>query len=146
MSARVSVAVCAATGPRVCLYVWLIARLHRKYFDLFRVTCRMPAEMFDEQGGVEPAVQHLSSVLIDSKYRRVWDTRCLKNGTLAKLGRCQVCVVVCVVVVALSHPRCSMWGYMAARVRLRQSSVRTHVDAFPISFLTVCVAQRIVIL
>lgn len=61
-----------------------------KYFDLFRVTYNIPqSEYVDVEGGAEAFVQHLTSVMLDSPYRHTWDNRCLKNGTLAKLGKCQ---------------------------------------------------------
>jgi hypothetical protein len=59
-----------------------------KYFDLFRVTSKIPLSEFNGLSITE-AIEHLSSVMVDSQYRRVWDNRCLKNGTIAKLGKCQ---------------------------------------------------------
>ena len=55
-----------------------------KYFDVFRITYVVDAAPF---GGAENAVKQLSSVLLDSAYRKSWDARCACNGTLAKLGR-----------------------------------------------------------
>lgn len=60
-----------------------------QYFDLFRVRARIDDESIAALGGPAKAVRHLSSVLLDSHYRREWDTRCLKNGTLAKVGKAQ---------------------------------------------------------
>lgn len=55
-----------------------------KYFDVFRVSLVVDPAPF---GGVDQAVAQISSVLLDSAYRKQWDARCACNGTLAKLGR-----------------------------------------------------------
>ena len=55
-----------------------------QFFDVFRVTTAVDPAPF---GGLENAVKHISSVLLDSAYRKTWDARCACNGTLAKLGK-----------------------------------------------------------
>ncbi len=51
---------------------------------MFRVTTVIDPAAFC---GIENAVKQISSVLLDSAYRKQWDSRCAANGTLAKLGR-----------------------------------------------------------
>jgi hypothetical protein len=53
------------------------------YFDVFRVTAAVDCAAFC---GIEKAVQQISSVLLDSAYRKQWDTRCACNGTVRKFG------------------------------------------------------------
>ncbi len=50
-----------------------------QYFDVFRVTTVVDCAAFC---GIEKAVEQISSVLLDSAYRKQWDTRCARNGTV----------------------------------------------------------------
>jgi hypothetical protein len=50
------------------------------YFDVFRVTMAVDCAAFC---GIEKAVQQISSVLMDSAYRKEWDNRCACNGTVS---------------------------------------------------------------